>query len=48
MGRAADGRMVGLWWVLYFHPPYTGHLSHRTLQLYVPIRQLFYDLIHPD
>lgn len=47
VGRAAVGRMMGLWWVLHFHPPYTEHLSHRTLKLYVPIRQ-FYDLIHPD
>lgn len=23
-------------------------LSCRTLQIYVPIRQFFYDLIHPD
>jgi len=47
VGSAAVGRMMGLWWVLHFHPPYTEHLSHRTLKLYVPIRQ-FYDLIHPD
>lgn len=32
-------------WLLH---PLSGCLSGRTLQLYVPIRQFFYDLIHPD
>ena len=47
-GRAAEGRVTGSLGVLHFHPAHTGRLSPRTLQLYVPIRQFFYDLIHPD
>lgn len=34
----------------FFHaaPVKQAALSCRTLQIYVPIRQFFYDLIHPD
>uniref|UniRef100_A0A673VEA5 Piezo type mechanosensitive ion channel component 2 n=1 Tax=Suricata suricatta TaxID=37032 RepID=A0A673VEA5_SURSU len=48
MHTRCSGQTIGLGTVMYSHLILTPALCLRTLQIYVPIRQFFYNLIHPD